>query len=111
MKRFMELSSPPIGVPFGGSFREQIQEWRHRLFVRAKASLSRRQLKPEERPVVAVNQRPSHAESDAPQRGERLVVQVASPAKPKQYMIFPGAAAIRNGDVPPKPWEKSQWIE
>jgi hypothetical protein len=92
-------------------FREQIQEWKHRLFAWAKASLSRRQLKPKEQPVVAVNQRPSHAESDAPQRGERLVVPVAFPAKPKRYMIFPGAAAVRNGDVSPKPWDKSQWID
>jgi hypothetical protein len=92
-------------------FGEQIEEWKQRLFARAKASLSRRQLKPEEQLVVAVNQRPSHAERDMPSRGENPVVPIASPAKPERHMIFPGATAIRNGDVPPKPWDKSQWID
>ena len=92
-------------------FGDQIEEWKQRLFARAKASLSRRQLRPEEQPVMVVNQRPSQPERDVPQRSERPVVPVASPEKPKQYMIFPGAAAIRNGDAPPNPWDKSQWID
>jgi hypothetical protein len=92
-------------------FREQIQEGKQRFFAGAKASLSRRQLTPDEQPVAAVNQRSSHAERDKPSRGEKPVVPVASPAKPKRHMIFPGAAAMRNEDVPPKPWDKSQWID
>lgn len=92
-------------------FREQIQEWKDRLFAGAKASLSRRQLEPKEQPVTAPNQRPSHAEDGMPLKSEKPVAPVASPTKPKRYMIFPGAAAIRDGDVPPKPWDKSQWID
>ena len=92
-------------------FREQIEEWKHRLFAKTKASLSRRQLDPEKQPVAVANQTPFQAEGDAPLKGEKQVVPVASPAKPKRYMIFPGAAAIRNGDAPPKPWDKSQWID
>ena len=92
-------------------FREQTEEWKHRLFAKAKASLSRRQLDPEKQPVAVANQTPFQAEGDAPLKCEKQVVPVASPAKPKRYMIFPGAAAIRNGDAPPKPWDKSQWID
>lgn len=91
--------------------REQIQEWKHRLFVRAKASLSAPQLKPKELSANAANQRPSHAEREMPSRLEMPVVPVASPAKSKRHMIFPGAAAIRNGDALPEPWDKSQWID
>ena len=92
-------------------FREQIQEWKHLVFVRAKASLSAPQLEPKEPSVSAANQRPSHAECEMPSRVERPVAPVASPVKPKRHMIFPGAAAIRNGDALPEPWDKSQWID
>jgi hypothetical protein len=92
-------------------FREWIQERKHRLFAGAKTSLSSRQLKPEGQSIAAANQRPSRAEGDAAPRGEKPVVPVTFPAKPKRYMIFPGAAAIRNGDALPKSWDKSQWID
>lgn len=92
-------------------FQEQIQDWKHRLLVRAKASLPAPQLEPKERSANAANQRPSYAERDTPSRLEKPVVPVASPVRPKRHMIFPGAAAIRNGDALPKPWDKSQWVE
>ncbi|NYF79819.1 hypothetical protein [Granulicella arctica] len=94
-----------------GQFGEQIEEWKYRLFAETKVSLSRRQLEPKEQPITAANQRPSHAEDGTPLKSEKPVVPVASPAMPKRHMIFPGAAAIRNGDIPPKPWDKSQWID
>lgn len=92
-------------------FREQIQEWKHRLFPRAKASLSAPQLEPKEPSANAANQRPSHVEREMPSRLEKPVAPVASPVKPKRHMIFPGAAAIRNGDALPESWDKSQWID
>lgn len=88
-------------------FKEQIRGWKHALI----AGVKRRRLEHEEQSVAAANQRPFHAEGDTPLRSERPVVPVASPEKPKRHMIFPGAATIRNGDVPPKPWDESQWID
>ncbi|QMV19550.1 hypothetical protein GOB94_13295 [Granulicella sp. 5B5] len=92
-------------------FKKQIRGWKHGLFAGAKASLSRRQLEPKEQPVAAAKQRSFHAEGDTPLRGEKPVVAAAAPVRPKRHTIFPGAAAIRNGDVPPKPWDESQWID
>jgi len=92
-------------------FREQIQEWKHRLFAGAKASLSVPQSDPKEPSANAANQRPSYAEHEVSSRVDKPVVTVASSVEPKRHMIFPGAAAIRNGDALPEPWDKSQWIE
>jgi hypothetical protein len=106
------------GVEFASNWRalwwkvrEQTQEWRHRLFAKAKASLSVPQSEPKEQPIKAANQRPSHVEREMPSRVEKQVVQVASPVKPKRHMIFPGSTASRNGDAPPRQWDKSQWID
>jgi hypothetical protein len=92
-------------------FREQIQEWKYHLFAETKASLSTSQSEPKEQPVTAANQRASHAEDGTFLKSEKPVAPVDPPVRPKRHMIFPGAAAIRNGDVPPKPWDKSQWID
>lgn len=92
-------------------FREQIQEWKYRLFAETKASLLTSQSEPKEQPVTAANQRASHAEDGTFLKSEKPVAPVDPPVKPKRHMIFPGAAAIRNGDIPPKPWDKSQWID
>lgn len=92
-------------------FREQIQEWKYRLFAETKASLLTSQSEPKEQPVTAANQRASHAEDGTFLKSEKPVAPVDPPVKPKRHMIFPGAAVIRNGDVPPKPWDKSQWID
>ncbi|MGD0442578.1 MAG: hypothetical protein ABSA39_01455 [Edaphobacter sp.] len=92
-------------------FREQTQEWRHRLFAKAKASLSALQSEPKEQPIMAANQRPSHAEREMSSKVEKQVVQVVSSVKPKRHMIFPGSTASRNRDAPTKPWDKSQWID
>ncbi len=92
-------------------FREQIQEWKHRLFARAKASLPAPRSEPKEPSTNVANQRPSHAEHEMPSRVEKPLVTAASSVKPKHHMIFPGAAAIRNGDALPEPWDKSQWID
>ena len=94
-----------------GKFREQLEGWKHRLFARAKASLSVPQSEPKESSAYAANQRPSHAEREMSSRVERPVVTVAPSVKPKRHMIFPGAAAIRNGNALPEPWDKSQWID
>lgn len=92
-------------------FREQVQEWKQRLFARAEASLSAPQLEPKEPSANAASQRPSYAERVMSSRLEKPVVPVASSVKSKRHMIFPGAAAVRNGDALPKPWDNSQWIE
>lgn len=92
-------------------FKEQIRGWKHGLFAGAKASFSRRQLEPKEQTVAAPSQGSFHAEGDTPLRGEKLVVVAAATVRPKRHTIFPGAAAIRNDDVPPKPWDESQWID
>jgi hypothetical protein len=92
-------------------FREQIQEWKHRLFTETKARRSRAQLEPKEEPITAATQRSFHAEDGTFLKSEKPVAPVDPPVKPKRHMIFPGATAIRNGDVPPKPWDKSQWID
>ncbi|WP_260705980.1 hypothetical protein [Edaphobacter flagellatus] len=92
-------------------FREQIQEWKHLLFARAKASLSAPQSEPKEPSANVANQRPSYGDHEISSRVDKPVVTVASSVEPKRHMIFPGAAAIRNGDALPEPWDKSQWIE
>ena len=92
-------------------FKEQIREWKYRLLADAKAKLPNRQSDPEEQAFVATNKKLHHAGVDAPLRGEKPVVRAASLAKPKPHLIFPGAAAVRDGDVPPKPWDESQWID
>ncbi len=92
-------------------FREQIQEWKHLLFARTNASLSAPQSEPKELSANAANQRPSYSEREISSRVDKPVVPVASSVKPKRHVIFPGAAAIRNGDALPKPWDKSQWID
>jgi hypothetical protein len=60
---------------------------------------------------MAKNKKSIRAEADTLLRSEKPVVPVASPAKPKRHLIFPGAAAIRNDGLPPKPWDESQWID
>ena len=92
-------------------FSERLQDWKGHLLAGAKARLSRRQLEPEGKSFAAANQRPFHAEGGPPLSGAKPVVPVVSSAEPTRYMIFPGAAAIRNGNVPPKPWDESQWID
>jgi len=106
------------GVDFGSDWSalwwnvgERIDDWKCQLFAVARARLSRRQLEPEEKSFAAANQRPLHPEGDTPLSGARPVVPVVSSAEPTRDMIFPGAAAIRNGNVPPKPWDESQWID
>jgi hypothetical protein len=91
--------------------REQIQEWKHRLSAKIKATLSAPQLEPTKHSIKAANQRPSIAECDVLLINVKPVVPAASSAKPKRHMIFPGAAAVHNGDASPKPWDKSQWID
>jgi hypothetical protein len=92
-------------------FREQIQEWKHRLSAKTEASLSAPQSEPTEHSIKAANQRPSSAERDMLLINEKPAVPAASSAKQKHHMIFPGEAAIRNRDAFPKPWDKSQWID
>jgi hypothetical protein len=91
--------------------REQIQEWKCRLFAENKASLSASQLEPKEQPVTAADQRAYRAEDDPLLKSEKPTVAAALHVKPKRHMIFPGTRAIHNGDAPPKPWDKSQWID
>jgi len=92
-------------------FKEQIREWKYRFIAGTKASLLNRQSDPKEQPFVTRNEKPFHAEADKPLRSEKPIVLATSPAKPKHHAIFPGAAAVRDGNVPPKPWHESQWID
>ena len=111
MKRSMEMSSSSIGTLLGASSRNRLEDGNIVSLLGAKASLSRRQLEPKENPVTAAKQGSFHVEGDTPLRGDKPVVAAAAPVRQKRHTIFPGAAAIRNGDVPPKPWDESQWID
>jgi len=92
-------------------FSERLQDWKGHLLAGAKARLSRRQLEPEGKSFAAANQRSFLPEGGPPLSGAKPVVPVVSSAGSTRYMIFPGAAAIRNGNAPPKPWDESQWID
>lgn len=92
-------------------FKEQLRAWKNRFVATTKASLPSRQSDSKEPLWIAGNKKSIRAEPDTLLRSEKPVVRVASPAKPKRHLIFPGAAAIRNDGLPPKPWDESQWID
>jgi hypothetical protein len=96
---------------FWRQFKEHIREWKYRFIAGTKASLSSRQSDSKEQPLVTRNEKPFHAEADKTLRGEKPIVLAVSPTKPKHHAIFPGTAAVRDGNVPPKPWDESQWID
>lgn len=95
---------------FGGRLG-QLQERKKHLFAGIKARLSRHQSESEGQPVTVANQKPSDSGNDISLSGGQPVFPGAFPAKPKQHLIFPGSAAILSGDVPPKSWNESQWID
>jgi len=91
--------------------KDQMSDWRKCLIGNAKARLSRVHTRPKEHPLVASSRAAIQSEESAPSAGEKLVIPVVPSAEPTRYMIFPGAAAIRDGNVAPKPWDESQWID
>jgi len=89
----------------------QIRAWMSSLITNAKADLSRSQSACKEQPYVAANAWTLHTKVSAPLKAEKTSSSASSTAKPQRHLIFPGEAAIRNGNVQPKPWDESQWID
>jgi hypothetical protein len=43
--------------------------------------------------------------------GEKPLLSDTSSMIPQRHSIFPGAPSTRGGNLPPKPWDESQWID
>jgi hypothetical protein len=91
--------------------RAQMSDWKERLIARAKANLSGRRSEPKGRPFAVTDMSSNPTGIGRALRSEKQVLPEVPPVSSKRHVIFPGAEAIRNGDVLPKPWEESQWID
>lgn len=91
--------------------KEQMSDWKERLIAGATASLSDRRSEPKGHPCAATDMRPNPTGIGTPSRIEKQVLPEVPPVNSKRHVIFPGAEAIRNGDVLPKRWDESQWID
>lgn len=91
--------------------RSKIRAWIYRQIARAKARLSSVKSSPKVQPHHVANANTFRPEIDDTMRSEKSSLSATSPSRPQRHLIFPGAAAVRNGNAQPKPWDESQWID
>ena len=91
--------------------RSKIKVWIYRQIASAKASLSRVNSSPKAQTHHGDNANTFRPEIGDTLRSEKPSLSAVSLARPQGHLIFPGAAAVRNGNAQPKPWDKSQWID
>jgi hypothetical protein len=89
----------------------QIGVWIYRQIASAKTGGARGESSPKEKPPQAANQNTPRPEIGSTFRSEKPSLSAVSPARPQRHLIFPGAAAVRNGNAQPRPWDESQWID
>ena len=92
-------------------FQLQFRAWKQRVLGGTRASFPKPRIEPKEQPAVTANRGPFNPGDVTPLNRQNPVASTVSPAKPKRHMIFPGTGAISTGEVRPKPWDESQWID
>jgi hypothetical protein len=91
--------------------RSKIKVWIYRRIASAKARLSRVNSSPKAQPHHGASANTFRTEIGDTLRSEKQSLSAVSPARPQRHLIFPGAAAVRNGTAQSKPWDESQWID
>jgi hypothetical protein len=92
---------------FRSHFQNRIRPWIDRRIVSAKSSLLRFTS-----PSIL---EPHRVVSEDAIRGEtgdvKLHLSAPLPAIPQRHSIFPGTSAVPEGNLQPKPWDESEWID
>ena len=91
--------------------RDQISVWIYRQIASAKVWFARGKSSAKEQPHHAANAKTFREKIGTTLRSEKPSLTAASPARPQRHLIFPGTAALHNGNAQPKPWDESQWID
>lgn len=91
--------------------RSQFRTWAYLQIAHAKASFPRPKSSQPTQPSRPWNPTTDRKTIGSAQNSELVVQSVESLTARQRRLIFPGATAVRSGNVQPKPWDESQWID